>query len=380
MAVPGLADITRYLRDAGWVQEDDDGRTTLWRPAVDVDERDIRVVLPVQQEARDYSERAAEALRAVAFVEKRLPQETAADMRYGGADNVSVRLSPDAPSGEAPLHMAYTALTALRGYVIASAAALEYKELVFPPRRLTRADTYASQTRISTRAGSFILSLALPLKDVDDDMRSDSQNGQEVISGVPGSLFGRQVTNRMLLAAETAQRLARGVGEGDSPISVFGEAGGHRINATELEALGSLGGPDHDVYQIRFAQSPLVAGTTRPRRLKITPGEQRILRDAAYFLRTRQPRANVTVIGLVVRLFREGKWGKGEVVIQGVDDDTGQERRVRVELAESDYNVAVNAHSQGLQVSAVGDLDVRGTRRSLRHLSSFGVIPGLEEY
>ncbi|WP_285590485.1 hypothetical protein [Herbidospora sp. NBRC 101105] len=380
MIVPGLADFTEYLRNAGWVLDDDDGRTTLWRP-LDVDENDIRVVLPTNQEVRDYSDRAMEALRAVAFVERRLPQETATDMRYGGADNVSVRLAPDVPSGEAPLFLAYTALTALRSYVIASAASLEYKELVLPPRRLSRAESYASQTRVSTQAGSFILSLALPLKDTYDSINTDPHNGQEVIAGVPGDgLFGRRVTNRMLLAAETAQKLARSVSEGDTPLSVFGEVGGQRINATELEALGSLGGPDRDVYQIRFAQSPMVAGTSQPRRLRITPGEQRILHEAADFLRTRQPRANVTVIGLVVRLFREGKFGKGEVVIQGVDDDTGQERRVRVELAESDYNVAVNAHKQGLQVSAVGDLDVRGTRRSLRHLSSFSVIPGLEEY
>lgn len=94
-------------------------------------------------------------------------------------------------------------------------------------------------------------------------------------------------------------------------------------------------------------------------------------------MRTKQPRAGITVIGLVVRLFRAGKYGKGEAVIQGVDDDTGNARRFRVELDEHDYNLAVKAHVTGLEVTATGDLDIRGTRRSLRRLTSFSLLPGI---
>jgi hypothetical protein len=380
MKIPDLTAFVEYLRSAGWSLEDDDGSTTLWRPAASAAARDTRLVLSADEEDRDYPERAWEALRTLAFVEQRLPQEIYTDMQYGGADCISVRLVPDAPSGEAPLFVAHTALTALRSYVVASAAALEYTDLVLPPRRPHRAEFYASQTRVSTQPGSFVLSLTLPLRDAGDDTPVESNNGQEVLPGIPTSLFGRRVTNRMLVAAEKAQRLAREVSDGESPLASFGEIGEVNVNATELAALSSLGGPDRNVYQIRFAQSPMGPGFREPRRLKITPGQQRILGEAADFLRTKQPRSNVTVLGLVVRLFREGKFGKGEVVIQGIDDDTGQERRVRAELSESDYNLAVQAHGQGLQVSVVGDLDVKGTRRSLRRLTSFSVIPGIEEY
>ncbi|MFG1947754.1 hypothetical protein [Nonomuraea sp. NPDC048826] len=378
MTVPRLAAIVEYLRSAGWTLEDDDERTTLWRQRTDTDS-DMRVVLPASQEVRDYADRIGEAIRTLAYVEQRLPEEIATDMRYGGADNVSVRLTPNAPSGEAPLFVAHAAISALRDYVIASASALDNNELVLPPRRPQRAEAYASETRISTQPGSFILSLTLPLLNEDDGIRVESAGGQEALVGVPFHMYGRRVANRMLAAAEKAQRLAHEVAEGARHISTFGRQKELGLNATEIEALGSLGGPDHDVYQIRFSQSPLVSGSKEPRRFRITPGQQRILHEAAEFLRTKQPRTNVTVIGLVVRLFREGKYGSGEVVIQGVDDDTGQARRVRVELSEPDYNLAVNAHSRGLRVAATGDLDIRGTRRSLRHLTYFSIIPGIED-
>lgn len=377
--VPALPVFVGYLRGVGWTLDDDDGRTTLWRPRPSDAETNVRVVLPVSQEVRDYADRINEALRVLAHVEQRLPQEIAADMSFGGADNVSVRLTPNAPAGEAPLLVAYSAISALRNYVIASATALDADSLVLPPRRPQRAESYAAQARISTQPGSFILSLALPLEDSYTEVAAVPSGGQELLLDVRPPPFGRKVTSRMLAAAQRAQRLAAEVAEGDRPLSSFGQSGQSVANATELEALSFLGGPDHDAYQIRFSQSPLAAGAREPKGLRITPGQQRILGEAADFLRTKQPRADVTVIGLVVRLFREGKFGKGEVVIQGIDDDTGQARRFRVELGESDYNLAVRAHGIGLQVTATGDLDIRGTRRSLRRLTSFSVLPGIED-
>lgn len=380
VTVPDLAAFVDYLQGAGWAIDDNDGRTTLWRPEHTSAETDMRVVLPISQEVRDYVERISEALMTLAYVEQRLPQEIAGDIRFGGADNVSIRLTPDVPAGEAPLLLAHSAISALRNFVVASAAALDSHSLVLPSRRPQRAESYAAQARISTQPGSFILSLALPLADIYAERPAELGTlGQEALVDIPPQPFGRRVTNRMLSAALRAQQLAQEVGEGNQPLSSFGHPDPNAANATELAALSSLGGPDHDVYQIRFTQSPLAAGVREPARLKITPGQQRILSEAADFLRTKQPRSGVTVIGLVVRLFRPSNFGKGEVVIHGVDDDTGDARRFRVQLDQSDYNDAVRAHSTGLQVTATGDLDIRGTRRSLRRLTSFSVLPGIED-
>jgi hypothetical protein len=112
--------------------------------------------------------------------------------------------------------------------------------------------------------------------------------------------------------------------------------------------------------------------------LRVTPGQQRILGEAADFLRTRQPRAGVTVQGLVVRLHRSGAFGPGEVVIEGIYDDSGTTRRYRLELTEEDYRDAVRAHRNGLKVSVTGDREERGTHLHLRRLASFSVIPGLD--
>lgn len=380
MTVPDLGVFSDYLRVAGWSLEDQDARTSLWRAGPSRDAEQLEIVLPIRQEVADYADRINAALRTLAYAERRLPEEVRSDIGFGGADTVAVRLTPDAPPGEAPLSLARAAVAALHDFVLASAIALEVRELVLPSHRPSWAESYANRVRLSTQPGSFILSLALPLvADVGAERSSDNASGTPAMFMLPPQPFGRLVSSRMLRATRAAQRLADDVSAGNRPLRAFGENRTRSAaNATELASLKALGGPEYILYQLRFAQSPLASHQVEPVTLRITPGQQRILGEAADFLRTRQPRAGVTVQGLVVRLHRTGVFGPGEVVIEGIDDDSGATRRYRVELAEADYNVAVRAHGTGLQVTVTGDREERGTHLHLRRLTSFSVIPGLD--
>ena len=379
MSTPDLQPLTDYLGQAGWTRVDEDRRTTLWR----LSHSEVDVVLPVAQEVTDYADLVGQALRALSYVERRLPSEIMADMTFGGADTLAVRLTPDAPPGEAPLELACAAVEGLRSLVVASASALITDSLVLPQRRPARAEAYAKQARLSTHSGSFVLSLSLPLRDSYGEHSSSDEDEEAVLiprSELPeNDPFGRRVTDRLATTALAAAELADLVNAGDKPISAFGAARPHAANATELAALASLGGPSLDLYELRIARSPLTRVRQEPTLASISPGRQRVFAEASEFLRTKQPRAGVTVSGLVVRLARAKSLGPGEVVIHGVDDDSGSTRRFHVELTAEDYNRAFEAHKQGWHVYVQGDLEVRGTRLSLRRLSSFGVVPGLDD-
>ena len=372
-----LARLRAYLQDSGWILVDDDDRSSMWRPPPGRSD-DVRVVLPAAESVVDYADRVLEALRTLSFAERRAPEDVLSDVEYGSADTFAVRLASEAPSGQASLVVAHTAITALRNLVVGSAAALDVEKLVLPARRPLRAEAYAAQTRLSTASGSFIINLFLPLADDEMAPHMQSERGQDPLLELPAQPYGRRVGLRMLAVAERGAFLARQVGAGDLPIRSFGSPEPNAPNATELSALAMLGGPEKLRYRLRFTPSPLVPGATSTV-LAITPAEQRILGEAADYLRTWQPRSDVTVVGLVVRLFRASAFGRGEIVVQGVGDDFGTERRYRLELGEDHYNEAVRAHRDGLQVVATGDLDIRGTRRSLARLTSFAILPGLEE-
>lgn len=380
MSLPDLRAVASYLQAAGWSLEDQDARTSLWRATPTRGAESFEIVLPVRQEAGDYPVRIQAALRTLAYAERRLPDEVRTDISFGGADTVAVRLTPDAPPGEAPLSVAHSAVSALHSFVVGSAAAIEIHELVLPSHRPPWAEAYAGKAMLSTQPGSFILNLVLPLvADIANEAPADAAGPEQLMFQLPPQPFGRRVSTRMLRSAQAAQKLADQVGAGDRPLRAFGEDPIHpAANATELAALKALGGPEYSLYQLRFTQSPLAGQPTDPVVLRITPGQQRILGEAADFLRTRQPRTGVTVQGLVVRLHRSSAFGPGEVVIEGIDDDSAATRRYRLELTEEDYHDAVRAHRNGLQVSVTGDREERGTHLHLRRLASFSVIPGLD--
>lgn len=386
---PGLDLIRNYLISTGWLFGSEDGRTSLWH-LDEAEHAGVQIALPAREDFRDYAEVVGKALRVLAFVERRPIAEVTGDLSLGGADTVAIKLTPEAPPGEAPLVLAVAAMGALRNLVVASASAvIDGRGLVLPIRRPQRAEAFANQARLSTQPGSFVLSLALPLH---DEPAGEPAPGTESDEPGDGALFssdllprpspfGRRVTDRIVSSVQAAQSLAERVNAGDLPLKAFGESRASAANATELAALAGLGGPDHDVYRVRISRSPLAGGRREPVLLSVTPGQQRVFADAADFLRTRQPRTGVTVHGLVVRLFREGTGGTGpgEVVVQGADDDSGAVRRFRVELTADDYREAVRAHARGLQVVVRGDIDIRGNRRSLRRLVAFDVVAGLDE-
>jgi hypothetical protein len=382
-----LRALSDYLSASGWTKVNEDNRTSVWRQGQTLT-GDLVAVLPAREDFTDYGQVVAESLQVLAYAEHRSVNEVSADIAYGPADTVAARLVPDAPPGQAPLSLAYSALSALRSYVIGSGSALDNHALVLPARRPLRAESYVSKVRFATQPGSFVLTLALPLFETFDeapgagDEVADLESlelVQEPLLYLPPQPFGRRIADRMASVARNAQLLADSVNSGNQPLRAFGEAvAGQVPNATELEALGALGGPDRSPYQLRFAQSPLAAQARDAVVLQVTPGQQRIMAEAAEYLRTEQPRADVTVEGVVVRLSRDHHYGPGVVVIEGIADDSGTTRRFYVELAERDYDEAIRAHSDGFRVVARGDLATRGSYKWLRPARSFAIIPGLE--
>ena len=148
---PRLTPLIAYLLASGWTMVDQDERTSMWQPATN--REDLRLILPVQEDVSDYDDLIYEALRLVAYLERRSLNEVANDIVFGPADTVSIRMTPDAPPGQAPLSVAYEAVSALRSYVIGSGAALYDHSLVLPARRARQAEIYASGARFATLFG-----------------------------------------------------------------------------------------------------------------------------------------------------------------------------------------------------------------------------------
>lgn len=375
-----VQNLTAYLEAAGWAASEVEvaedvhvaaARSVVWTPP-QPEHADLQVALPsegVEDSVRDLYE----AARVVAYVEGFTLGGLLDGIAEGGADTLSVRLLPDERSGVAPLALAQESITALRMLIVGSAAALTNDALVLPSRRPALVEQYAAEAQVSTRPGSFIWDVALPLT-VDADKASAVPVGQGTLMELMPQPFGRRVTNRIATVATNALAMAQRVEEGTASIEQFNQTHLHLGNALELDALARLGEVPGAPYQLRLVQSALVPRTIPTRLLSASPAQRARLSEAAEFLRTTQPQQGITVEGFVVRLFRDSAFGPGDVTIHAVLDDSGRTKACVMHLAEEDYAEAHRAHLEGLIVVAKGDLRTAGTRKSLINVTQFHVV------
>lgn len=365
---PALAEVVDYLEHAGWLRTELPS-AYVWAPAEDAT---VQVALPKRPDVRDLGSQIAEAVRVIAYVERRTVADAETSILDGGADTISLRLLPDAPSGSAPLALAQESITALRSLVVGAAASLTNTALVLPSRRPALVEQYAANAQVSTRKGSFILDVSLPLKVEADAMSRPPEH--ETLMSLPAQPYGRRVTERIRQTASNALAMAQRVVDGDASVEQFARAHLRLGNAMELDALAKMGGATGADYQLRLTQSALAPRGSGATLLRASSEQRARLAEAAEFLRSTQPQTGVTVEGFVVRLYREGAFGPGDVTVHAVLDDSGKAKSCVMNLAEEDYAEALRAHLDGLVVVAVGDLVTAGTRKRLRSPRQFHVI------
>jgi hypothetical protein len=366
---PHLADLVAYVRQAGWRHVDDD-RAEVWVPP-DEAHNDLLIALPKRATVSDIGAQIEEALRVVAFVEGRTVSEAANSIVNGGADTLSLRLVPDLPSGTAPLATLQDAVAGLRSLVVGAAASLTNSDLVLPSRRPALVESYAARAHVSSRPGSFILDVALPLAvEVDDGEKLE----QDVLVELAPQPYGRRVTDRIRNVAANALTKAQEIVEGSASIDEFARPDLRLGNAMELEALARMAGDLDAPYQLRLSQSALATRTAPTTLLTASPAQREQLVQAADFLRRTQPQSDLTVEGYVIKLSRKGSFGPGDVTLHAYLDDSGKLKSCVMNVAEEDYDAAMRAHRHGLVVVAKGNLVTSGNYKRLKSVSVFHVV------
>lgn len=369
---PSLAELVAYVISAGWRRVPSD-RADIWFPSGHSAQQ-LHIALPSEPAASDVGSQIDDAVRVVAYVEGRTPSETVASIVNGGADTLSLRLLPDLPSGTASLKTAEKAISALRSLIVGSAAGLDNQDLVLPSRRPTQVESYAGQAHVSSRPGSFILDVVLPLNADADEIKVPPGQGTLVEMLPPP--YGRRVTERIRQVSVNALAKAQQVVEGRAGIHDFGQANLGLGNALELEALAQMGGDLAKPYDLRLTQSALARRSNPTTMLNVSSAQCERLAEAAEYLRTSQTQHGAVVEGFVIRLSKDTpSLRSGDITVRAVLDDSGRPKTCVMNLPAEDYAEAWRAHKDGLWVAARGDLvaSASGRRRRLKNVSGFEV-------
>lgn len=354
-------DLETFLGSAGWVREAEfGGRGAYWA------KEEHEVLVPLDERAGDYTLRIAAVLAELEVVEDRNPDELVGAITAPAADYIQVALArSDGTHGSVPMREGVGLYVGAEEMMAAAAASTFDPRPVHARRRPAIADEYLASVRFGTgRAGSYAVTLIAPL-----DL--------PLASRIALPNFGRRACNTL---ARSLTRVAdwaideRGWRTQDLP--EFVRVG---VSADLCAALVATLGAGAAGVTVRFSWSDLrPSDPEAPREVHLPAESYERLQELGRALGGRYLRVadevqeavigaampgvgaekevpwieNVTVSGYVTTLSKRS-W----IHVHG--PVLGEIRSVRIDLAENDYELAIEAHRQGRPVMCSGDLEDR---------------------
>jgi len=358
-------EVASYLRAAGWTQaETREGRYAIWTRG-----DDFEALLPLRSDLRDFALRMGDLLAVLAKAEDRSQLSILSDLLVTGADVLRVRLADDdLADGSMPIEEHTRTAQKVRDLMMAAACSAIERRPVWHKRKPDKAVDYLRNVRIGqTERGSYVLTVIsrVPpmLRAANDQLFADGEEPYE-----------RQVTADLAVALAAIERAAESAAATGS-LESFEGAVNDGVSANLCEAIVGLSMDDDTSRAVDFSFS---WSRTRPAReeqvSRVFVAHDRVpyVQEAARLLRERAPIEGFDLEGPVVKLERAEGALTGFVTVYGPVEDGGN-RRIRVQLPEDEYEQAINAHRDGLDVRCTGRLVREGGGYTLEKPVGFSV-------
>ncbi len=355
--------VAAYLRARGWSAVESDHSFAVFERLEG--EETVGLEVPLRTSAGDYERRLAELIHNLELIERRSQLDIYRDLIHANQD--VVRLSVDVPDpGRMGLEEASTLFSATRDLVLAAACSTHTRRAYFPNRKPLRAMEYIRKVRLAApEAGSFVVVLESPV--------APALSTAPPLPDPIAEPFERAV---VVMLATAGARVRQSIGETTATGSLDKFADGVQagVNANYCDALVRLLEEDEGrnvVLSFSWAASRPVQGAA-PSRLAFSRTDAEILRAAARYLKERAPITGFELSGAVTRLQSAAPTAGGEVTIAGLVD--GGIRQVSVSLTGDDYQRALHAHHQELEVSVEGELVRDGRSYRLDNPRMFAIM------
>ncbi len=355
-------DLIAYLRASGWNREADIGnKASVWVKPDGPQPQDV--VVPLRRDAADFALRIAEVLGKLEFVEQRSQEDIVKDLITTSADLVRIRsLSAGAADGTIPLDVGVAFVEHAREMILAAACATVAPSPYWPRRKPLRAAEFMENVRMGqTEQGSYVLTIHSP---VPPALRADA---------LAESPFERQVMQmltRSLVSVREAAQLAVETGD----LLPFRAAVHNGVSANLCDALVGLGrvSPNNGIeVSVSWSRSRPNNGSPRST-TAISSDFIPVIQEASRLFKETEPRDDYELFGFVEKLERPVGVITGHVSVNALIDE--RPRRVLLELAEPEYEVALQAHKESRPITCVGDLRKEGRSFQLQNPRQFRLL------
>ena len=357
-------ELASYLRTSGWIQQRwEPDRFAVWTKKSETGE-EFEILLPLSRVA-DFPARIAELLGTLELAERRSQLEIVADLNTTNADIVRViSQNAEVADGSIPIEDAVSLVGDSRDMMLSAACGAIEHRAYYPRRKFAQAVEYLRGVRMGqTERGSYVVTI---ISRVPPSLSTDRGEFQEP--------YERQVTRTLASSLFQVQRAAeQAVATGS--LDAFGNAIDYGVSANLCEAIvGMAGGADTNrnvAVHLSWSRSRPMSDPL-PGRIVLPVDAIPVIEEAGRILRGTSPLEEYEVEGWVEALDRPTGQDLGTVTILGFVDE--RPHRIRLQLKDSEYHLAIRAHDGRVPVSCVGDLVKEGRSFTLQNPHYFRLI------
>lgn len=345
-------DTALYLRSQQWDQVQAlPGRSSTWTFKTRGEE--FEALLPMNVTLRDYALRMGELLNVLSVVENRSQSQIYRDLLTVSADVLRIRIAdPALTDGTLSLEEHAQVAQKARDLILAAACAATEPRAVWHKRKPSAAMEYMRQVRMGqSERGSYVVTI---ISRITPELHQQKPDGQMLLE--LQDPFERKVTTTLARSLQALGQAAERASL-NQEMRAFDEVLALGVNANLCDAVVGIWGDSllERTLEFSFSWSPgRAVQASVPRRIHFSSDKMPIIREAGKLMREREPFLGFELRGPVFKLERPEGSPFGKATIMALVED--RQARVLVELASSQYDIAVNAHRDGHEVLLTGTL------------------------
>lgn len=358
--------IEKYLISLQWREvKRIEGETSLWVKSDG--EKSSRILLPLDSNLGDFALCMSQVISRLAKFENRSQLEILEDfdtLAIGDVIRIKGQDIFNRNTSTLPFNEGILLIQQAKNLILAGARTVIEKKSLFAHRQPSEVSTYLKNIRLGqTERGSYVMKLISPLSPLE----------QLTIPNCPELPFERRAIQSLMQGLNTLQQVALETEKkGTFYFERFEEVVSEGVSANLCEAV--IG--DNSAYKplaINVSWSSLYPITRYicdnvSFKVDIMPH----IAKAATLFRERTPE-EVKLGGYVIKLERRKQYGAGIITVFEKNNC-----KVKIELNASDYEMAVQAHKNGDEISCHGELIKEGN--SYRLYNPINFLASKEDY
>ena len=356
--------VVAYLQASGWREQNQIAdRASIWIREIN-SEKQLQLLLPLDRELEDFPLRMSKVLQTLEIAEQRSQLEILSALTTPPADVIRIRLTyPDFRDGSIPIDDGVHFFDNAKNMIMAAACSTVEPKAYFNKIKPKQATKYLGKVRIGqTERGSYILTIISPINEIKESLLSQEP-------------FEREVIKKLVQSLEFILRFSER-GERPDNLENFSEIIQQGVSANLCKALVGMdkSGKGRGLEISLSWSSRLSAPANAPGKIIVPHKLMPLIADLGKKLKAYLYNKNFEARGQVIKLARKMDAEIGRITVLATVEQ--MQRSINIELADPEYQLATQAHKEGMKVVCYGDLIQYGGSFVLKNPRNFQIING----